>query len=331
MKFKHDESNQDLMPKALAILDDSSDEEISDSDNPPMDGFAYLKSVIKERKRIADTVTAEIDPKKIKAPTCLDSFSGCGRVKPEVPEQYLPSAKWQNEQVSEFSDTRLKLSRHLSMVRSKGEFKPLKLPEKENEMLWCLFCYGANMWDKISAHNQNIDDNTEGKNKHKNKDEGVLKEVLEKSDSGTPPMISVILSMPTHVVEQILEYQVTWVQNTGWKEEYGTWLYSLLTRIEKPLTPDMGSILRDLALFCSQERSKLVKLISDPRKEKAQTNSDQEKGEKSKSESESAEKLSEKSASEETTDTKYDEEISTFNLFICLVAKYFNQGDLADV
>jgi len=57
-KFKHEENNEDLMPKALAILEDSSDEEKSETDNPPMDGFAYLKSVIKERKRIADTVTA---------------------------------------------------------------------------------------------------------------------------------------------------------------------------------------------------------------------------------------------------------------------------------
>jgi len=132
------------------------------------------------------------------------------------------------------------------------------------------------MWDQICVDKENIDSDadstTDGNSK--NKDEAVLREVIEKSDSGTPPMISVILSMPTHLVEQILEYQVTWVQSTGWRPEYGAWLYSLLTRIEKPLTPDMGSILRDLALFCSQERSKLVKLISE---NKSQTTSNQDK------------------------------------------------------
>ena len=42
----------------------------------------------------------------------------------------------------------------------------------------------------------------------------------------------------------------------------------------------------------------------------------------------------EKSKSEESTEDpplKYEAEIASFNLFICLVAKYFNQGDLADV
>jgi len=321
LKFKHDEGPEDLMPKALAIPDDSSEEENSD-ENPPMDGFAYLKSVIKERKRIPDTVTAEIDSKKIKAPTCIDTFAGCGRVKPEVPESYLPSKKWQNEQVTEFSDTRLKLNRHLSLIKSKGEFKPLKIPDKENEMLWCLFCFGKQMWSEISDHRneENIDENLEGGQrrgseksiKTKDLDEKVLKEVMDNSEAGTPPMISVILSMPTHVVEQILEYQVSWVQSTGWLQDYGPWLYALLTRIEKPLTPDMGSILRDLALFCSQERSRLVKLSQD--------NDSQDAGEKSKSEEKT-----------EEPPLKYEAEIASFNLFICLVAKYFNQGDLADV
>jgi len=317
LKFKHDEGPEDLMPKALAIPEDSSDEENEGNANPPMDGFAYLKSVIKERRRIPDTVTAKIDSKKIKAPTCIDTFAGCGRVKPEVPESYLPSKKWQNEQVSEFSDTRLKLNRHLSLIKSKGEFKPLKIPDKENEMLWCLFCFGKQMWSQISdqRNEENIDENLgEAENKgSENKNEKVLKEVMDNSEAGTPPIISVILSMPTHVVEQILEYQVSWVQSTGWLQDFGPWLYALLSRIEKPLTPDMGSILRDLALFCSQERSRLVKL--------SQKDHNQDKGEKSKSEEDA----------EEETPMKYEAEIASFNLFICLVAKYFNQGDLADV
>jgi len=317
LKFKHDEGPEDLMPKALAIPEDSSDEENEGNANPPMDGFAYLKSVIKERRRIPDTVTAKIDSKKIKAPTCIDTFAGCGRVKPEVPESYLPSKKWQNEQVSEFSDTRLKLNRHLSLIKSKGEFKPLKIPDKENEMLWCLFCFGKQMWSQISdqRNEENIDEILgEAENKgSENKNEKVLKEVMDNSEAGTPPIISVILSMPTHVVEQILEYQVSWVQSTGWLQDFGPWLYALLSRIEKPLTPDMGSILRDLALFCSQERSRLVKL--------SQNDHTQDKGEKSKSEEDA----------EEETPMKYEAEIASFNLFICLVAKYFNQGDLADV
>ena len=32
----------------------------------------------------------------------------------------------------------------------------------------------------------------------------------------------------------------------------------------------------------------------------------------------------------ENISTQFEAEISAFNLFICLVAKYFDQGDLAD-
>ena len=59
---------------------------------------------------------------------------------------------------------------------------------------------------------------------------------------------------------------------------------------EQPLTPDISSILRDLVLFCSRERRQIAA-------------------------SDSAGK---------------DDNIAALNLFICLVAKYFGQGDLED-
>jgi len=72
-------------------------------------------------------------------------------------------------------------------------------------------------------------------------------------------------------------------------------VYTLLTRLEKPLTPDVGSLLRDLVLFCAQERVEIAEKV-------------------------------------ETVETGGvpDEKIAALNLFICLVAKYFDQGDLVD-
>ena len=81
------------------------------------------------------------------------------------------------------------------------------------------------------------------------------------------------------------------LQVTGWRPEYGPWLYSILVRLEKPLTPDVGSLLRDLVLTCSRERHRI-------------------------------------STSGSGDDN--DENIAALNLFICLVAKYFGQGDLED-
>eukprot|EP00088_Acartia_fossae_P000130 TRINITY_DN1003_c0_g1_i1.p1 TRINITY_DN1003_c0_g1~~TRINITY_DN1003_c0_g1_i1.p1 ORF type:complete len:357 (-),score=80.86 TRINITY_DN1003_c0_g1_i1:175-1245(-) len=352
LKFKHEEKDEDLMPKALDIPDDSSDEdsESSREKNPPMDGFAFLKSVMKERKRIADVHTAEIDPKKIKTPTCLNSFAGCGRVKPSVPDEFMPSAKWQNEQVSEFSDTRLKLTRHLKLVKAKQEFQPLKLPDKDNEMLWCLFCFGKGLWEEVESKRKSSE---EGEGSPTMTDENVSessdasdelkKEVLAKSETGTPPMISVLLSMPVHVVEQILEYQVNWVQATGWRSDYGPWLFALMSRIEKPLTPDTGSILRDLALFCSQERWRLVNTLASKSQSQEETTSTKQESEPDKGEkSKLPEDDTRKSGSDEDKKSAKDSDencaisaeaeaqFAAYNLFICLVAKYFNQGDLAD-
>ena len=81
------------------------------------------------------------------------------------------------------------------------------------------------------------------------------------------------------------------LQVTGWRPEYGPWLYSILVRLEKPLTPDVGSLLRDLVLICARERHRI---------------------------------------STSGSGDANDENIAALNLFICLVAKYFGQGDLED-
>jgi len=325
LKFKQDDKSEELLPQALALVDDDSDDDMENGDNnPPMDGFAFLKSVIKERKKVAEVTVATIDPEKIKPATgSLQSFTGGPgvRVKPRVPEQFMPSTKWQNEQVTEFSDVRMKVNRHLALVRKKGEFKALKLPDKESEILWCLFCHGKEVWtlveEKRKEQNEDMSPDPDPDNDEPEvEEESKLEDVLANSDEGTTPLLSVILSMPLHVVEKILEYQVSWLQCTGWREEYGAWLYSLLARVEKPLTPDMGSILRDLALFCGQERYRLVNLITSQTKNP---------------ETPDQSKMAETRGEEEEPDFPYHDEIAAFNLMICLVAKYFNQGDLADV
>ena len=83
---------------------------------------------------------------------------------------------------------------------------------------------------------------------------------------GESPTVTFLTSIPVHVCETLLDYLTSWLAVTGWKENYGPWIYAMLTRyhfqilsigllilcrLEKPLTPDVGSKLRDLALECS--------------------------------------------------------------------------------
>ena len=178
--------------------------------------------------------------------------------------------------MSQFSEVRLRVSRHIEQGRRTGELGSgtVKIPDKRNEALWCHMVLGGRVWAEVCAARED--------------EEGGSKAKVEVE--GDKPSLNYLLSVPVHVCEHVMEYLVTWLGLTGWRPEAGPWLYSLLVRLEKPLTPDISSVLRDLVLFCSRERRRIA-------------------------------------ASE--VDDK-DGDIAALNLFICLVAKYFGQGDLED-
>lgn len=318
LKFprEEDEESDMLMSKALFVEEVDDEEE---TDQPPTDGMEYLRMVIKERRRVPATVTAEIHPEKLKAATttlCGKNEPGFGRNKAPVPEAWCPSLRWQNQQVADFSDVRQKLGKHRILIRSSGQLpEDPKLPGKSNEMLWCIFCFGSKMWQEVKAAKDTEADmesvaseppseGAEGEEeeeeaneakKEEEEDEETRKKldtIMEECSEGTPPSVSLLVSLPIHVVESVLEFQVSWLKLVGWRPDFGAWLFALLARIEKPLNPDLGSVLRDLALYCSHQRHRL--------------------------------------AGDTARDEKTEEQVAAFNLFICLVAKYFGQSDLAD-
>jgi len=287
LKFKSEDDNactDDLMAAALYV--DTNDKD-DDDERPPQDGMAYLRQVIKERKRVPDTVTAAVAPKRK-----LDNSSSsntttssspssmlAGRHKAAPPVGCCPGSTWQREQVKQFSEVRAKLARHIKLTKACGDQEKQKIPDKKNEALWCHLMLGGEVWDIVVKSREEEEDITKGKT----------------DVTGEAPKLGFVTALPVFVCEQVLEYVVSWLTVTGWKPEYGPWVYALLTRLEKPLTPDVGSSLRDLALFCAQERVKIASKV----------------------------------ACIETGGVP-DDNIAALNLFICLVAKYFDQGDLVD-
>ena len=240
--------------------------------------------VMRERKRVPETVTAEIKPKKQKQNTAsseeqkkVDDSEMNSRTKIPPPPGCCPGSAWQREQVAAFSEVRAKVDRHGELGRRTGEvgIGTVKIPDKRNEALWCHMLMGGRVWAEVCAARED--------------EEGGTKAKVEVD--GDKPSLNFLLSVPVHVCEHVTEYLVTWLTLTGWRPEAGPWLYSLLVRLEKPLTPDISSVLRDLVLLCSRERRRIA-------------------------------------ASEE--EESKDENIAALNLFICLVAKYFGQGDLED-
>jgi len=288
LKFRsedEDGGSDDLMAAALYV--DTNDKD-DDDERPPQDGMAYLRQVIKERKRVPDTVTADIVRKRK-----IEDSSGqavvpnigngqsllSGRHKAAPPVGCCPGLSWQREQVKQFSDVRAKLVRHVKLMKANGDQLKQKIPDKKNEALWCHLMLGGEVWDIISKSRDDEDEIAKGKT-----------DVV-----GEAPKLGFVTAIPVNVCEQLLEYVVSWLSVTGWKPEYGPWIYALLTRLEKPLTPDVGSSLRDLVLFCAQERVSFASKV-------------------------------------ECVESGGvpDDDIAALNLFICLVAKYFDQGDLVD-
>lgn len=285
--------NDDLMSAALFV--DTNDKN-DDDGRPPQDGMEYLRQVIKERKRVPDTVTAEMDPDKVPVKSSKREAPGpgavpiniqsspsllSGRHKAAPPPGCCPGVVWQREQVKQFSEVRAKLARHVKLTKLNGDQEKHKIPDKKNEALWCHLMLGGEIWNLVSKSREEEDEEEAPKGKT---------DVV-----GDPPKLGFVTAMPVYVCEQVLEYVISWLGVTGWRAEYGPWVYTLLTRLEKPLTPDVGSSLRDLALFCAQQRLEFASQV------------------------EAVE-----------AGGVPDDNIAALNLFICLVAKYFDQGDLVD-
>ena len=276
IKFKREEEGEgegpDLMSAALYV--EEAEEEEEEDGRPPQDGMAYLRQVIKERKRVPDTVTVEyVGPAKTAKLT-----GGGDREKEAAPPGWAPGSAWQRQQIAEFSSVRLRVARHAQVAREAGEAGQgvHNVPDKRNEALWCHLMVGGQVWQQVKL------------SREEEEEEGSK---ARPEVTGEEPSLNFLVSVPVHVCVEVLQYLLSWLAVTGWRAQYGPWLYALLVRLEKPLDPDVGSSLRDLVLLCARERKRLATSTEEENKE---------------------------------------ETIAALNLFICLVAKYFGQGDLED-
>ena len=174
----------------------------------------------------------------------------------------------------------------------------MKVPDKRNEALWCHMLLGGAAWRRICAARDREEEAAAAKLEVEG-DQPALNFVMTMSGVACEQVRGdIITGYPNNTpLVQVLEYCVSWLGVTGWSPQYGPWLYALLVRLEKPLTPDTASLLRDLALSAARERRRIAASLGP-----------------------------QPPAASEAP----DENIAALNLFICLVAKYFGQGDLED-
>jgi len=313
LKFNHDDDEEKLMAKALyvgKVEEEDDDSEVDLWGNAYKDGHDFIRRQIKERNKIPAISTAHNIPNQKKA--VAKSSGGLSRSKVSLPPGCFPCPAWQKDQVKEFSNIRLQLSQHMSLIKASKE-QAVKIPDKRNEALWCHLCFGSNIWKLVEETKEEESDNelVKGggpggvKEVVEGQKPGGVKEVVE----GQKPLLSMISCMPNHYVEAVLEFQVSWLRKVGWFSSLGPWLYALLARLEKPLTPDTSSLIRSLALQAARERARMAASRTDT---------------EGASSTEGTERAS------RTEGTEGHPGIAACNLFVCLISQYFGQGDLAD-
>uniref|UniRef100_A0A8C2IYS2 Gem-associated protein 2 n=1 Tax=Cyprinus carpio TaxID=7962 RepID=A0A8C2IYS2_CYPCA len=206
---------EELMPRLLPV--ESCDTEEYNSTEPPRNPQEYLRQVQREASLCPDVVVAQIDPKKLKKKQSVNvSITGCLA----APQGFSPSLKWQQQQVSKFSEVRQ--------------------PKMEDEDGWKRFCLGENVCLDIQLKE---DDN--------------VNPGLDYIKTGFPPFLSIVSKLNQSTISAVLEYLINWFEERDFVPQLGRWLYALLACLEKPLLPEAHSLIRQLARRCSAVRANL--------------------------------------------------------------------------
>jgi len=254
----------------LGNFDESEKAEI-DLTQPPTSGEAYLRQVIVGRERCQPIVVANRD---FTSYTAKRTSQIPADLLPEIaPDQSnsppFPPKSWRQQQRNKFDDLRWELTQKRNKILEKVTSK-IRFPNLGNEEGWKKFCFETCTPQITDQCSKNSD--------------------LLKLHSGTPPLLTIIASLSPAQATDLFEFQVAWFVEEGYRADRMHWLYALMLLIEKPLTPEACSALRDMARALTKIRQAI-------------------------------------SADDKSEETEAI--LKACNLFLCLVVEYFGQRDLA--
>lgn len=297
-----DTAEDELMAQALGA--DICDDGTADNDEVPIDGMAYLRSVMREAKKEKQVVVAP-NANALTAVRPRDAvYTGREKGTKDVGREYLPTATWVRERTDEFARVRMKLARHIALVKKKDNGERVKVPAASDEKAWCLYCYGAEIWNKVclarqrNAQNGDDDDDGQDENKGRWTSEMVNASTAAANNSGSEPHTTVISSLKPTACATLLEHHIEWADALEGVASRGmaAWIYALLARAEKPLHPDHVSAIRTLAMVCGRQRSNML-----------------------------ADHVAKGDGKGSPPPF-----VTGLSLLVCIVANYFSQSDLAD-
>ncbi|ODM93254.1 Gem-associated protein 2 [Orchesella cincta] len=362
----------------LALGVDPQDMKAYDGRSTPQNGSQYLMKVMSEKKVVPKVVCADVS--KLALRNVRKDEGGAEVVKPSYLDRFLqrcnfnesggdlnsrllPSSKWREETVANFSLVRTRIERWRHKIESSGVGldDSVVLPESNDNVVWLRFCFGqpfvkVAIGSKTKTEEQKladffldlydpsiskiledlqlpVDNAKAGGDGNGNLDQSVSSATsdveveantidnaiisLDNSDQaaevalvlGHRPLMSVVMKLNQGHLENLIKWHLLWVKNMGFVNEcQGQWLYAVLASLHKPIEPSVMSDIRDIA-------RKLINVRNSTSMWNATSVSEPETGENS-------------SKDTANVDENVPNFINTLNLFVYIIADYFDQKDL---
>ncbi|CAB4389478.1 unnamed protein product [Rhizophagus irregularis] len=239
-KFEEDlcEEDEELIQKALPVSGNSL------PNRPPATGEEYLRMVRSEANKRPNVVIAKNQINKSKEVRMagwvkrgwanqmeLDNF--------DQNSNNLVNEEWEKIFLMKFDLIRQGLEKHIRKnLKSSQNKSSIKFPARNDEAGWLKYCYGI-----IESPNF-----VEGKGLE---NEGDVNEM-------TLPRVSIVSRIDQTTTITLLLYHTKWLSN-GITIAQSQWLFALLLRVDKLLTPNQMATLRQLCKKCIQIRQKTDK------------------------------------------------------------------------
>ncbi|KAL7640840.1 UNVERIFIED_CONTAM: hypothetical protein RMT77_009115 [Armadillidium vulgare] len=225
------DEGENIMSQALPI--GNLDFNNFDPSAPPASAEDYLKKVMWEAKQCEEIVTVNLKQDQIRKHQPIVKKPN----KMSAPLEFVPPREVQKEFLAQFSLLRDKIE----SCRTTGNIPspPVRLPREREQEKWCNLCFGSSFQRSILLK--------------QGKTESELPPLVE----GTQPLLSILLNISSITLENIIEWHSNWLEVVGFSELQGRWLFSLLACLEKPLTPEMCSLLRGVLKNCALIRASL--------------------------------------------------------------------------
>ncbi|EFA81478.1 putative protein serine/threonine kinase [Heterostelium album PN500] len=245
-----DDDFDEFQPRAFEV-DDS---EPTDLDSEPLTGEEYLRRVRWAANKCPKVVVANIDYSKINNRPSSKYFTPPPKLAACKPE-LLPSEEWETNFLATFSDYRLRLQRQIlsqdSQQQQQQQQQHIKIPHQNDKRSWFIFCFGTPI-PTVSTGTSTVTSTTSNVN-----NTTTSSTINNTVNVGNQPSPMILKQLDHILVVQLLQYHIEWLESKDLTKERSFWLYTLLSRLEKPLDADTGANLRVLLRRLAVLRSKV--------------------------------------------------------------------------